>query len=713
MPERSPQDTLEFLQLARDRFKLSAEAESATRAAALDDLEFSVGEQWPTDIRADRQISGRPCLTINVLPQFIKQVTNEQRQNRPSINVNPVGDGADVDTAEILQGVTRHIEVNCDAEVSYDYSFDYMVRTGFGYMRLDTKYSGRGKKDQEIIVRLIRNPFSVYLDPNAQELDRSDAKWGFHVDDIPVREFKNLYSKSAIGTGQSDFAAYQSIGDATAPWASTAGPLPTIRVAEYWYLEGDDPEFRWAKITALDILDEEKTIWECVPLIGTYGDDLNVNGKIHQSGLVRFAKDPQRQKNYWASAATEMIALAPKAPFIGALGQFKTKKSQWEQANVRNFSYLEYDPVAVGGAQAPPPQRNAVEPPIQAMNQMLQQATIDLQATARLNDANLGQSKRPDESGKAVIARQKQGSIATLDYSDNQVRAIRHLGRQILKAIPKVYPAPKIQRIIKPDGSVSHVGIYNSQNDDKQAAHTAIAALDPNIKKIYDIGLGTYDVTVSVGPSYQTKRQEAVETQMALIQADPQLIGIMGDILVGNMDIPGAQEIAKRLKKLLPPQLQDNENQTPEAQLAQAQSQLQALGQQHQQLMGALQEATQKINSKQIEMDSRMQIEQFKAHTDLMLAKAKIDAQVAIAEINTKAQNAMERARMYNEVWTELHGSAHELGMQQDQQAHQQQLAQQQAQQAQQSQQSDQQHDVGMAAMNQQQEQQPQNGNGQ
>lgn len=706
MPNRNTDQTKEFLQLARDRFKLAAEAESTTRSAALDDLEFSVGEQWPMDIRADRQLNGRPCLTINVLPQFIKQVTNEQRQNRPSINVNPVGSGADVDTAEIFQGITRHIEVNCDAEVSYDYSFDYMVRIGFGYVRLDTKYAGRGKKDQEIVIKIIRNPFSVYLDPNAQELDRSDGKWGFLIEDVPVSEFKSQYPKSSLAIAQASFSDYMSIGDSTPGWATNSGPLPTIRVAEYWYFEGDDPEMRWAKITALDILDEEKTIWECVPLIGTYGDDLNVNGKVHQSGLVRFAKDPQRQKNYWSSAATEMIALAPKAPFIGAVGQFATKKAQWEQANYRNLSYLEYDPVSINGTPAPPPQRNTVEPPIQAMNQMLQQATIDLQATARLNDANLGQSKRPDESGKAVIARQKQGSIATLDYSDNQARSIRHIGRILVKAIPKVYTAPKIQRIIKPDGSVSHVGIYNSQNDKKEAAHAAIAAIDPNIKNIYDIGVGDYDVTVSVGPSYQTKRQEAVETQLALIQTDPQLIGIMGDILVGNMDIPGAQEIAKRIKKLLPPQLQDSEDQTPEAQLAQAQSQLQALGQQHQQLVGALQEANQKLQSKQIEMQARMQIEQFKAHTDLMLQKAKIDAEVAVAEINTKSQNALERAKMYNEIWTELHGSAHDMAMQKDQQAHEQQLAQQQAERAQQAQAADQQHDVGMAAM-----QQPENNN--
>jgi hypothetical protein len=688
----------EFLALALDRFKLAIEAEATLRRDALDDLQFSIGEQWPSDIKADRQLNGRPCLTVNVLPQFIKQVTNEQRQQRPAGTINPVGDGADIDTAEILQGVVRHIEVGSDAEVADDYAFEYMVRVGFGYERLDTRLIQGSKSDQEICVRLIRNPFCVYVDPNAQELDRCDAKWGFLVEDVPLKEFQQNYPNSQLVKGGASLSDYQSVGDMTPGWASTAGPLPTVRVAEYWYFENPtDKEMKWAKITAMDVLDREDTIWDSVPLLGVYGDDLIVNGKMHQAGLVRFAKDPQRAKNYWTSAATEMIALAPKAPWIGAVGQFKSKQRQWEQANYRNFAYLEYDPVNAGGQAMPPPQRNAVEPPIQAMNEMLQLATLDLQATTRLNDANLGMTKRPDESGKAVLARQNQGNVATLDYSDNMSRMIRRRTRMILKAIPKVYTAPKIQRIIKPDTTISQAAIFNSQNDSEEKATAALQKINPELRKVYDIGVGTYDVTVSVGPSYPTKRKEAVQTQMALVQADPNLIGIIGDILVGNMDIPGAQEISKRLKKVLPPALQDSDD--PEAQQQQLVAQHAQLTQQVQLLTGALQQAQQKIETKQVEMQARLAIEQYKADTDLALQKAKIDAQVAIAEINTKAQNALERARMYNEVWTELHGSAHELGLQQDQQAHEQGMAQ-------------------MAAANQAQQtqleaQQPQNGNGQ
>jgi hypothetical protein len=340
-----------------------------------------------------------------------------------------------------------------------------------------------------------------------------------------------------------------------------------------------------------------------------------------------------------------------------------------------------------------------VEPGVQGMTEMLQISKLDIQAGTGLNDANLGRPK-PDESGKAVLARQKQGDTSTLNFSGNAARGIEATGTIILDLIPKVYTSSRVQRIVRPDDTTSQVGIFNSQNETQEEAEAALT--EQNIKKIYDIGTGRYDVAVSVGPSYQSKRQESVNAELALVQAVPQIMPAIGDLIVGNMDWPQAKEIAKRLKKMLPPQLQDNEDQSPEAQLMQAQQQLAALGQQHQQLTQALQQATRIINTKQIENQGKVEIEQHKGTIQMSLEQMKIDAQIAIAEINTKAQNAIERSKMFVDIWNELHGSAHELGMagMANQAAAQQQQAG--AQQDNQSQQSDQMHDVGMAAMSQQ-----------
>jgi Phage P22-like portal protein len=704
--------TQQFLQLAQDRFRLVAESEAQNRRDSLDDLAFSIGDQWPMDIRSRRQIDGRPCLTVNRLPQFIRQVTNEQRQQRPAIQINPIGSDSDVDTAEILQGIIRHIEVNSHAEEAYDGSFDSMVRIGFGCWRIITDWIAPESEDQEIYIVPIDNPFTVYLDPT----NKRDPNWGFIIEDLLASQFKHDFPESKYANGTAGLTEYESVGDSPANWAQTVDGNPSIRIAEYFTVEkskGDKGrqtrEVRWSKISALDVLDgydpekeKQPKSWagKYIPIVKIYGDDLIINGKRHVSGLVRHAKDPQRAYNYWISAATERIALAPKAPWLIAEGQIEGHEMEWKQSNVRNLATLSYKPISSSGQQVPPPQRNVVEPGIQGMTEMLQMASQDMQTTTGLYPNNLGQQQTQNESGKAVLARQKQGDIATLNFSDNAARGIEHCGTIILDLIPKVYTSARIQRIVKPDETVSNVGVFNSQTEDAADAMERLSVQDPALTKIYDIGVGRYDVAVSVGPSYQSKRQEAVAAQLALVSAVPQIMPAIGDLIVGNMDWPQSKEISKRLKKLLPPQLQDDEDTSPEAQLMQAQQQLAALGQQHQQLTQALQQATEVIKTKQVENQGKIAIEQHKGATQMSIEQMKIDAQIAIAEINTKAQNAIERAKMFNDIWTELHGTAHEVGMAgiANQAAAQQQQAGAQA--DQQSQTSDQMHEVGMSAMN-------------
>jgi portal protein len=708
------QNNEEFLNLALDRFKLAASSESESRREMLDDLEFSIGNQWPQDIKAQRQLDGRPCLTMNRLPQFIRQVTNEQRQQRPAIQINPVGSGSDVDTAEILQGICRHIEVQSAADESYDQGTDFMVRGGCGAWRVVTDWIAETSEDQEIYIVPIDNPLTVYLDPT----NKRDPGWGFIVEDLLADEFKRQFGDSKFALGTATLANYQSVGDRAPDWVQTVDGNPAIRIAEYFTVtksKGDRgrevKKVKWHKISALDVLDERDWPGKFIPIVKIYGDDLIVNGKRHTAGLVRHAKDPQRAYNFWTSAMTEKIALAPKAPWLVATGQTEGFERQWEQSNVRNTATLTWNPIAVAGSQVPPPTRNTVEPGIQGMGEMLQIAIQDMQATTGLYPNNLGQQQTQNESGKAVLARQKQGDLATLNYSDNLARGIRQTGEIILDLIPKVYTTARIQRIVKPDETVMHVGIFNSQNEDEDEATETLTAQDPAIKKIYDIGVGRYDVAVSVGPSYQSKRQEAVASQMALVAAVPQVMPAIGDLIVANMDWPQAKEISKRLKKLLPPQLQDNEDQSPEAQLMQAQQQLAALGQQHQQLVQLAQDQKQTIDTKQVEMNAKIQIE--KIHSD---------TQIAVAEINTKAQQVSERIKALEDLMADFHSQAHDVGMQAQEQAHERQMAQMAAQQAQQqqamkgqqeqqAQAADQSHEVGMAAL--QQAAQPQNGTGQ
>lgn len=677
---------------ALKRFKISADAEATPRNEALQDIRFSIGDQWPADIRDQRNADGVPCLTINLFPQNIRQVTSEQRQQRPAIQIGPRGDGADQDTAEIFQGIVRHIEVNSDAEIPYDHAFDCMIRGGFGFWRVLTEYDDYETGAQEIKIVWIENQFSVYSDPNPKEHDESDSTWRFIVDDMDPEEYKSEYKDSSLAS-LTDFA---SLGDEAPGWLTK----DNVRVAEYFWRETKWEDVKtadgktrkkptrkvwWAKMNAVEFIEGPRELpGKYIPIVKLKGETVTISGKRHMAGLVRNAKDAQRQFNYMESAKAQAVGMAPKAPWLITEGQIENHEVEWSQANTRQLAVLVFKHVD----GTPPPQRLSAGADISAMSKMSNEALQNMQATTGLNDANLGKSKS-DESGKAVLARQKQGEVSTSTFVDNLSRAIRFTGRILVDLIPKVYDTARIQRIINPDQTVKHVGITNSTNP--QAGQ-----IDPeqaeklSIQKIYDIGVGSYDVTVSVGPSYQSKRQEAVETQLELLKSlPPEQAQVCTDIIVGNMDIPNHKEIAERIRKMLPPNVLDEDNTDPKQQVQKLQAQLQELGKQHEQATEIIHKQTEMIHEKQIEQNGKKEIEQLRIQSTESIEKLKEETKIAVAEITSQAQDASERRKYEWDMFQLLHGSSHDRAMQTTDQSHQADMATQAQTAAAQSQQTD------------------------
>jgi len=669
----TPQETKDFLARARERFKIAVDAENKFRMKALDDMRFRVGKQWPGETEVQRQEENRPCLTINRMPAIISQIVNEQRAQRPQATVKPVGDGADTDTAEILEGIVRHIHVNSDSEVAIDCGFESMVTAGKGYCEICAEYLPGKTFDQELYIRRIKNFFTVYCDPSSTYADESDANWKFKTCDYPFEEYKALFPGSQL-TQLNDFT---SIGDNFPEWGNTK----TIRVAEYWHKEWDDEELlhlasgqiidrkTYAKMTAdmeqkpeiikkrkyrkctitcsvinaIEIIDEYDFPGTVgfIPLIPFIAYDFDVDGERELSGIVRNAKDAQRSINYFRSYAAEVIALAPKAPWIGAKGQFKDGK--WQNANVVNYAYLEYDMVASSGQPAPPPQRNQFEPPIQAILAMSQAVDQDLKSVTGIYEPSLGQTKT-DQSGKAIDLLQKQGGLTNLNFTDNLSRTLRHIGRVILDAAPFIYDAPRVQRIIKPDGATNHVVVHAGR------ANAADQLLSDEIKEVYDISVGTYDVVIEVGPSYSTKRQEAFNMQMQLAQADKtgEIMKVAGDVIIGNSDMPGAKEIAARIKRIIPPQALGDDDTDPQAQIQKLGTQLQRAQQINQQLMQHNQQMMDDLKTEKIQQDGKMAIVQLQTA-----------AQVEVAALNAK----LDAARLDFEKWELGATQAHELAL--------------------------------------------------
>lgn len=619
----------DFLATARDRFKLCAESESEYRSLCLEDLRFYDGDQWPQNIESQRTLDRRPCLTINRLPGSVHQVTNEIRKDKPSPDISPVDDQGDIETAEVLQGLIRHIEQQSNAPAVRSYASFYSVVTGRGYYRITTDYTEPMAFDQEIYIRRIKNPATVYMDPACNEQDCSDAEWCFIVSDLTQDKHNALRKK--YGKEVASAENFRSTGDSDPLWRWEGG----VRIAEYFcrHLEqvqiamlGDGsvvpldqvpegmpvmatrtteiPRVQWSLIDGAEVLERRDWPGQWIPVIPVYGEEYDIDGKQKLVGMVRNAKDPQRMLNYWESAKTELIALAPRTPYIVAEGQLENHEQEWAQANSRNFAYVQYKVKEVGGNLVPPPQRQVYEPPVQAIT-IAQQQTIDhLKATTNVYDASLG-NRSNETTGIAIRSRQAQGDTANYHYKDNLAIAVTHESRILIDLIPKIYDRPgRVARIIGEDGSGRNVTL--NQPFDQGGA-----------MKIYDLQAGRYDVVVGIGPSYATKRQESADSMLGFAQAAPELVPRYADLFVKAMDWPGAQEIAARVR---PPDLPP-EDETPIP--PQAQAQMSQLQQQNQQLAAENQQLMQIIQGKQVEAESKERMQQQQIASDERIAAEK------------------------------------------------------------------------------------------
>jgi hypothetical protein len=666
-PESEELDDGELVRRARACYRLGMDATASWREAALEDLEFLAGEQWDQNVKGLRDAQGRPALTVNRLPQFVRQVTNEQRQSKPSITVNPVDSGADVRTAEVLQGVIRNIEYTSNADAAYASGGQSAAITGLGYWDVCAEYEDERSFEQRLSIKRIRNPLSVVLDPGAKEVAGDDARWCVISTDISKAEWEAMCPGEDMPKGGS----WAGQGDAPADWVAKDG----VRIHEYRYVteetdtlhdvsEADPllvqalqqagvdvstggvlasevgPAFAeklkgmnlptrqttrrkacYAKIAGDEVIEKGELAGRYLQLVRVVGTELDIDGKSIYEGVIRHAKDTQRALNYFVSAETEAIALAPKAPFIAAEGQIEGHEAEWEAANQRPLSVLVYKPTTVAGVAVPRPERVMAEANISAITQARMQAADDLKSVTGIYDAALG-ARSNEQSGRAILARQSQGQTANFHFQDNLAMAIRYTGRILIDLIPKIYSGPRIMRILGEDGSPEMVPVNGHQG-------TPDAPAGQDGQEPVHLNAGRYDVAVSMGPSYVSRRQEAAAQLLELIKFNPAISQIAGDLLVQSMDIPGGEAIAERLRKMLPPEIRPQDDKQPPPQvLAQ---QLQAMTQQHEQLVQALHSAHDALDSKAQELMAKERIALIQTQAELAKTAAQLDSKEALS----------------------------------------------------------------------------------
>ena len=588
----------ELLREAREQFRRVYDWEAKFRQAFINDVRFANGDsdnhwQWPEGLFSQRDGQDRPALTVNKTRQHVLQIVNDARQNKPQVRITPVSDEATKEAADVFEGVVRHIEYVSNAQTAYDTATEHQVQGGIGWWRVITDYEAADSFDQAIFIRRVKDPLSVYMDPDIQEADGSDARFAFVVDELPREEFEAKYPEYVDRVPQAGWAEidggwldedhvrvaeyYRRVEDADTLFLLPDGS--TLRESD---IEGEEARalvrqtavrtrqvnwdrIEWVKIVGGLIVERNEWPGRYIPLVRVIGEEQVIEGRLERKGHVRALKDPQRIYNYWTSSAVESVALQSKTPYIAAAESIENYQHYWDTANTENHSVLPFNAMDDAGRQLPPPQRQDPPQMAQAYVQGIQISQQEMMMASGQYQPTMGQPAPNEVSGRAIQLRQRQGDNATYHFIDHLSIAIRFTGRILIDLIPKVYDTPRVLRILQLDGSIDRVQLDPNapqaltmlQAPNQQQAGVAptpqqLAA--QSVIRIFNPAVGQYEVQADVGPAYQTRREEAFNAFLQVVNTAPMLMNVVGDLLFKAADFPMAEELAERLQRMVPPQ---------------------------------------------------------------------------------------------------------------------------------------------------------------
>jgi hypothetical protein len=646
---------------AKERYEDAVDAMRENQQRMQEDLEFSNPsdpKQWPEEALKLRK--GRPCYTFDRTNQFISQVVNDARQNKPSIQVIAVDSGADKHTAQVIGGIIKHIEYTSRADQAYDTALEHAARTGLGWLRVVPEVIRPETNEQEILIKRVHDPMSVFLEAGWTEADGSDANHGFVATKLPIERFKRMYPKAKHSSWEDEngvwirddsltICEYFCLKDEMRDYLQIelpTGEVVTKEAGEYNAYEmslGYRPRVLrqyqaakrrqlWYKMTGAEILEETEFPSQWVPLIPVIGDEVWIENKRYLCGMVRKLMPGQRAYNMERSAAIEFVALQPKAPFMVPFEGVEGHEQHWERLNSGSPAYLPYNHVDEQGNDIPMPKRVNPPPMPAAFAALGQIASQDMEAGVGMFKANLGVQGN-ETSGRAIQARKMEGDTATFHYADNMTRSISHLGRIVVDMLPRIFDEKRVARIMGDDGRPDFVtiapGSGKAQREGKRTTQI-------------DLTAGQYDVRVTAGAAHITQRQQTADALTMVLQAAPQFAAVLAPALMKVQDWPDADKYANALLAMAPPEVkaiidgEEEDEQIP----PQVQAQLQQMQQQMEQMAAMLDaaekelerlESTDKandINAQKVQIDAELRA------LELQLTNRKID----IDEYNAQTQ---------------------------------------------------------------------------
>lgn len=581
-----------IVQEANKRMNLVAEYEANFRTRFINDLKFRHGDadnayQWPNMIKRSRDVDSKPCLTVNIIRQHNLMISNQAKQNKSSIKISAKGGGSTIESAKIYGGLIRNTEYVSNAQAAYATALDFAIDGGKGWWRLVTDYVDNESDDQEVYIKRVADPLAVYADPDCQEKDKSDMKFLLFFDLVRKEDFNELYprykdvgDKSPLGSGTMDTDFFQE---------------GMMRVCEYFRkVEREDTLIRfvdpqsgerksilksklpkdlvrpllddpltikrlvkdtvveWYLIAGEMVVDKTEWIGKMIPWIPVVGEELVIDGQYDCKGHTRNMMDAQRMYNYNASAQVEFVALQSKTPWIAPAKAIEEYEAFWSTANVMNYSVLPYNDVDEDNPerkidrpfrQEPPNASPAYQAGMEtAFNQMM------MSSGQWQNQMGMGGNER---TGAAIDSRKAQSDTSVFHFQDNFEAAKVLTGKMLIEIYPKLYDTKRVQRIVLEDGTDQEVELNPGA---PQALTQFQNAQGEIIRRVLNPKIGKYEVVAQVGPAYGTRREQTVDAMNLILTQNPGLTGLIGDLFLGSMDFDQAQEAAKRMKRMVPPQ---------------------------------------------------------------------------------------------------------------------------------------------------------------
>lgn len=636
------------LETMRKRFSLAQDGARENQENYREDTRFcSSSDQWPAEVRALRG-KDRIALTFNRLNGVIKQIVGDYRQNKLAIKVRPAGGESSEEMAEIIAGLIRNIESISQADIAYATALECALRGGFGYWRVMTRWAADDVFEQDIIIKPIMNPLSVLFDPEAVLPTREDAQYAFLSEMVLKDDFTKAYPKArpesftVPGIDPSEMLHWRS-GESVRVTEyfekeKYKGRLALLSNGVTMHVDNDEQLYalsqigvtvtrereaertriRWTKATGGQILEESTLPIRYIPIVPVIGEQVIMDGKTLTRSAIYYSKDAQHMYNYWKTQATEMIALAPKTKWLLTQQHIEGYEQQWERANVDPTPFLLYNPdTEAGGA---PREIQPTAQPIAEISMALG-ASDDIKATTGIFDASLG-AQGNETSGKAIMARAHQGSLATATFHDNLAKAIEYCGRIIVDWMPHVYDTERVVRVLDMEDRVRTETINKREYD----PFTGIT------KVLNNVTTGKYDIVVTAGPNFASQRMEAMDGMIKLLQTAPQIWPVAGDLIVKNLDWPGADEIAERIRRSMPPQITVDPD-SEEGQQMQAEQQNQPPP-----IPPEVQAQQAQAERQQMEFEQKMEMERFKAELNHQsdMKKAELSAAVEREKESTR-----------------------------------------------------------------------------